>query len=84
MDRVNLTVKLPKVFVPLVGVTEDALPAEIEKLLAAELVRRGSLTYAMAAELLNISQSEFITYLSAQHISIFQFAPDELREEVRG
>jgi hypothetical protein len=39
MDRVNLTVKLPKVFVPLVGVTEDALPAEIEKLLAAEYVQ---------------------------------------------
>ena len=80
-EKVDLTVQLPRAFVPLVGVSEEALPAEIEKLLALELVRRGALTYTRAAELLGISQAEFISYLSTRHVSIFQFAPDELRDE---
>jgi predicted HTH domain antitoxin len=81
-ERVSLAVELPRVFVPLVGVSEEALPAEIEKLLALELVRRGALTYTRAAELVGISQAEFISYLSTRQVSIFHFAPDELRDEV--
>ncbi len=82
MEKVSLAVKLPKEFVPLVGVREEALPTEIEKLLAMELVRRGALTYTRAAELVDISQAEFIAYLGEHQVSIFQLAPDELREEV--
>lgn len=82
MERVSLTVELPRVFVPLAGVSEESLPRELEKLLALELVRRGALTYTKAAELLGMSQAEFIACLSARQVSIFQFAPDELREEV--
>jgi predicted HTH domain antitoxin len=82
MEKVHLAIKLPKIFVPLVGVSEESLPAEIEKLLAMELVRRGALTYTKAAELVGISQAEFISYLWEHQVSIFQFAPDELREEV--
>jgi len=82
MEKVSLAIKLPKVFVPLVGVREEALPAEIEKLLAMELVRRGALTYTKAAELVSMSQAEFIAYLGAHQVSIFQFAPGEMREEV--
>lgn len=81
-EKVSLAVELPRVFVPLVGVSEEALPAEIEKLLALELVRRGALTYTRAAELVEISQAEFISYLSTHQISILRFAPDELRDEV--
>jgi len=50
-ERVKLAVELPREFVPLVGVSEEALPTEIEKLLALELVRQGALTYTRAAEL---------------------------------
>ena len=82
MEKVSLTVKLPKTFVPLVGVREEALPAEIERLLAMELVRRGVLTYTRAAELLEMSQAAFVSYLAAHRVSIFELAPDELREEV--
>ncbi len=81
MEKVSLSVKLPKEFVPLVGVREEALPMEIEKLLAMELVRRGALTYTRAAELVDMSQAE--SYLGAHQVSIFQLAPDELREAVR-
>ncbi|MEE8390560.1 MAG: UPF0175 family protein [Anaerolineae bacterium] len=81
-ERVNLTVELPRAFIPLVGVSEEALPAEIEKLVALELVRQGVLTYTRAAELVGTSQAEFISYLSTRQVSIFHFAPDELRDEV--
>jgi predicted transcriptional regulator len=82
MEKVSFAVELPKAFVSLVGVREEALPAEIRKLLALELVRRGALTYTKAAELLGISQAEFVSYLTAHQVSIFQFAPAELEEEV--
>ncbi len=82
MEKVNIAVKLPKEFVPLVGVSKERLPAEIEKLLALELVRRGALTYTKAAELLDMSQAEFISYLGTHQVSIFGLAPDELQEEI--
>ena len=82
-EKIELTVKLPKVFASLADVSEEALPGEIEKLLALELVRGKALTYTRAAELLGISQAEFISFLSAHGVSIFGFAPDELRDEVR-
>jgi predicted HTH domain antitoxin len=81
-DMVNVTVELPKVFVPLVGVSEEALPAEIGRLLALELVRQGALTYTRAAELVGMSQAEFISYLGTRQVSIFRLAPGELKEEV--
>ncbi|MCD6290841.1 MAG: UPF0175 family protein [Anaerolineae bacterium] len=81
-EKIKVAVELPRQFVPLVGVREDALPTEIEKLLALELVRRGALTYTKAAELIGMSQAEFIAYLGAHQVSIFRLAPDELRSEV--
>ncbi|MCZ7570700.1 MAG: UPF0175 family protein [Ardenticatenaceae bacterium] len=81
-EKMKLTVTLPRAFVPLVGVGEEALPAEIEKLVALELVRRRVLPYTRAAELVSMSQAEFIAYLGTHQVSIFQFAPDELRHEV--
>ena len=80
--RVNVTVELPGAFVPLVGVSEEALPDEIRRLLALELVRGGALTYARAAELVGMSQADFISYPGEHQVSIFQFAPSELSEEV--
>ena len=82
MNQVRVTIDLPRAFVPLTGISEEALPAELRKLLATELVRRGELTVAKAAELLEVSQAEFITYLSDHGVSIFHFAPDELRDEI--
>lgn len=81
-ERMKVAVELPREFVPLVGVSQETLPAEIEKLLALELVRRGALPYTKAAELLGMSQAEFSAYLAAHQVSIFRFAPDELCAEV--
>jgi len=41
VDKVKLAVELPRVLVPLIGVSEEALPAEIGRLLALELVESG-------------------------------------------
>jgi len=82
VERVRLIVELPRAFIPLVGVSEESLPVEIEKLVALELVKLGMLTYTRAAELIGLSQAEFISYLSTRQVSIFRFAPDELRDEV--
>ena len=81
-EKIKLTVELPRVFVSLSDVSEKALPGEMEKLLSLDLLRGRALTYTRAAELLGISQAEFISYLSAHGVSIFRFAPDELLDEV--
>lgn len=83
-DTVTLVFDLPREVVPLTGGRERDLPKTLKKLLALELVRQGSVTYGKAAELLGIGQAEMIAYLAERHVSIFQFAPDELRQEVLG
>ena len=81
-DRVRIAIDLPRAFIPLTGISEEALPAELRKLLATELVKRGELTYTKAAELLDVSQAEFTAYLSDHGVSTLHFAPDELRDEI--
>ena len=81
-ERIKLSIELPRTFLPLVGVSEERLPTEIEKLVALELVRRGALTYPRATELIGMSQAEFISYLGEHQVSIFHLTPDELRDEV--
>ena len=83
-DMVTLVLDLPKEVVPLTGGREPDLPQTLKKLLALELVRQGAVTYGQAAELLGIGQAEFISYMAEHQASIFQFAPDELRQEVLG
>lgn len=83
-DRVTFVLDLPKEVVPLTGGRERDLPQTLKKLLALELVRQGAVTYGKAAELLGIGQAEFIAYMAEHQVSIFQFAPDELRQEVLG
>jgi predicted HTH domain antitoxin len=77
-EAVKLTLEIPREIVSLTGSEEKDLP------LAMELVRQGALTYGKAAELLGIGQAEFISYLAERQVSIFRFAPDELRQEVQG
>jgi predicted HTH domain antitoxin len=83
-EMVTLTLQVPKEVVALTGRDEKDLPYALKQLLAAELVRQGALTYGKAAEALGIGQAEFISFLAEHRISIFQFAPEELRREVLG
>lgn len=57
--------------------------AEMQRLLLLELVRQGKGPYGKAAELLGISQAEFLAYMARHRVSPFQFTPDELAEELR-
>jgi predicted HTH domain antitoxin len=83
-EAVKLTLEIPREIVSLTGSEEKDLPLAMKKLLAMELVWQGALTYGKAAELLGIGQAEFISYLAEHQVSIFRFAPDELRQEVQG
>jgi len=83
-DTVTLVFDLPREVIPLTGGRERDLPQTLKKLLALELLRQGTVTYGKAAELLGIGQAEFISFLGEHQVSIFQFAPDELRQEVLG
>lgn len=83
-STVTFVLDLPREVIPLTGGRERDLPQTLKKLLALELLRQGTVTYGKAAELLGIGQAEFISFLGEHQVSIFQFAPDELRQEVQG
>lgn len=82
MQHVTITMELPKELLMLTGKGESELSLELKKLLALELVRSGVLTYGKAAELMGISQAEFMTYLGQHGISIFDYTDEELRQEL--
>jgi predicted HTH domain antitoxin len=50
--------------------------------LLIELVQEGRVAYGKAAELLGISQAEFLAYMAKHKVSPFQFTPDELSREL--
>lgn len=82
MQYVTITMELPKDVLTLTGKGERELSLELKKLLAVELVRNGVLNYGKAAELIGVSQAEFVTYLSQHGISVFDYTDDELRQEL--
>jgi predicted HTH domain antitoxin len=50
--------------------------------LLIELIREGRVADGKAAELLGISQAEFLAYMAKHRVSPFQFTPDELSKEM--
>jgi predicted HTH domain antitoxin len=56
---------------------------EMRRLFFLELVRQGRLSHAKAAELLEISLAEFLTFMARHHVSPFAFSEGELEHELR-
>jgi len=82
MAQVDIHITLPDEVLTLARLSKEEIGAEMQRLLLLELVREGKVPYAKAAELLGISQAEFLAYMARHQVSPFQFTPDELAKEV--
>ena len=80
--KVPFRVDLPEEFVRMLGCEEAAVSGELKRLAAMELVRSGRLAFTRAAELLGMSQGDFIQYLSDHAVSVLHYDDEELNREV--
>lgn len=82
MAQVEIHMTLPEEVLALARLGKEEIGAEMQRLLLLELVRDGRVSYGKAAELLGVSQAEFLTYMARHQVSPFQFTPDELSKEL--
>jgi len=82
MARIEIHIMLPEEVLALARLGKEEVAAEMQRLLLIELVREGRVAYGKAAELLGISQAEFLAYMAKHKVSPFQFTPDELSREL--
>ena len=82
MAQIEIHIILPEEVLALARLGKEEVAAEMQRLLLIELVREGRVAYGKAAELLGISQAEFLAYMAKHKVSPFQFTPDELSKEL--
>jgi predicted HTH domain antitoxin len=56
---------------------------EISMTLAAKLYEEGKLSVGQAAELVGISKRSFIELLGKYNVSLFNYSPDDLEDDVK-
>lgn len=54
----------------------------MRRLFFLDLVREGRLSYSKAAELLEISQAEFLAFMAHHRVAPFAFTEGELEQEL--
>ncbi|WP_447977307.1 UPF0175 family protein [Candidatus Nitrospira bockiana] len=77
----SVTIELPAELVELLGSEEEA-KREAKLALVLDLVRRGRVSRAKAAELLGISLHDFPSLLTEYRIPWFDYSPEDLRRDL--
>lgn len=82
MDQVTIDVLLPKDALSFGELDAKKAAEEMRILYMLELVRKGKVTYGKAAELLDVSQAEFLEYMARHEMSPFRFTKEELHNKL--
>jgi len=77
-----VTIELPQELLDLLGSEEEA-KREVKLALVLDLVRRGRLSRAKAAELLTIPLQELPTVLAQYRIPWFDYSPEDLERDLQ-
>lgn len=77
-----LTIDIPPELLEIYG-TEDEARQEARTALILDLVRRGKVSRARAAEFLQISLADFPAFLAQYQIPWFDYSAETLREDLR-
>jgi predicted HTH domain antitoxin len=83
MPIYTLTIPYPEELPAAVGATPEEFEHELRFLVAAKLYELGRVTSGQAAALGGLSRVEFLNTLGRYHISVFNYALDELDEEIQ-
>lgn len=77
-----VTIELPAELMQLLG-TEEEAKQEAKVALVLDLVRRGKLSRAKAAELLGLSLWNLPTLLEQYRIPWFDYSPEDLQQDLK-
>lgn len=77
-----VAIELPPELLQLLG-TEEEAKREAKTALILDLVRRGKVSRAKAAELLNISLWDLPSLLAQYRIPWFDYSPEELQKDLQ-
>jgi len=79
----ELKLKYPAGFENAVHITKEELEREIRLMAALKMFELGKISSGKAAELAGVSRIEFLETCGRYRISIFNYAPDEVEEELK-
>ena len=65
-------------------VEQPETPDEVKVLLAAKLFEGRKVSLGKAAKMCGLSKRAFMEVLGRHRIPVFDYSPEELREEIRG
>lgn len=78
----TLSLAYPEDFESAVHLTPDELAAQIRLMAALKMFELGKLSSGKAATLAGLTRVEFFEMCGRYHISIFNYSPEELAEEL--
>ena len=79
----ELKMKYPSGFEKAVQLTKDEIEQHIRLMAALKMFELGKISSGKAAELAGMSRIEFFEACGRYRISIFNYSPDELEQEIR-
>ena len=82
MAKLRISIELPEDSLAISQLSRRAAGEEMRRLFFLDLVRDGRLSHAKAAELLEISLAEFLTFMARHWVSPFVFPEGELEQEL--
>ncbi len=82
MGKLRISIDLPEDALAISQLSRRAVGEEMRRLFFLDLVREGRLSHAKAAELLEISLAEFLTFMARHRVSPFVFPEGELEQEL--
>jgi predicted HTH domain antitoxin len=78
----TLSVAYPEDFESAVHLTSEELAAQIRLMAALKMFELGKLSSGKAAALAGLTRVEFLEMCGRYHISVFNYSPEELVEEL--
>ena len=82
MPKLKISIDLPEDALAISQLSRREAGEEMRRLFFLDLVRAGRLSYTKAAELLEVSQAEFLAIMARHRISPFAFTEGELEAEL--
>ena len=83
MGKLRISIDLPEDALAISQLSRRTVGEEMRRLFFLDLVRDGRLSHAKAAELLEISLAEFLTFMARHRVSPFVIPEGELAQELR-
>jgi len=79
----ELKIKYPSGFEHAVHMTKGEMEQHLCLMAALKMFELGKVSCGKAAELAGMSRTEFFETCSRYHVSIFNYPPDELEQEIK-